>query len=149
MTLTASGIEPIPPDLMADPLDFFFAEHFRHRQLCHLIDQLSATVFFDADRIAEVVDFLRFEAPIHIIDEEEEYRPRAEPMVISREDVDSLFEAVTGIADGQTLKSKRAYSQLVQARGYSVSVDKCPYCKPEAKVLVDRGSYFGERMTLK
>ncbi len=75
MATPVSGIEPISPDLMADPLDFFFAEHFRHRQLCHLIDQLSATVFFDADRIAEVVDFLRFEAPIHIIDEEEDLFP--------------------------------------------------------------------------
>ena len=24
------GIEPISPELMATPLDFFFAEHFRH-----------------------------------------------------------------------------------------------------------------------
>lgn len=75
MTAPVSGIEPISPELMAEPLDFFFAEHFRHRQLCHLIDELSSSTFFDADKIAEVVDFLRFEAPIHIIDEEEDLFP--------------------------------------------------------------------------
>jgi len=75
MTSPGSEIEPISPELMAEPLDFFFAEHFRHRQLCRLIDRLGATVFFDADPIAEVVDFLRFEAPIHIIDEEEDLFP--------------------------------------------------------------------------
>src|SRR3990167_5923849 len=91
MASPISGIEPISPELMADPLDFFFAEHFRHRQLCHLIDQLSATVFFDADRIAEVVDFLRFEAPIHIIDEEEDLFPLLRRRCLPEDDVEGVL----------------------------------------------------------
>lgn len=91
MTSPGSGIEPISPDLLAEPLDFFFAEHFRHRQLCQLIDQLSATVFFDANRIAEVVDFLRFEAPIHIIDEEEDLFPLLRRRSLPEDDLENVL----------------------------------------------------------
>ena len=69
------AIEPLPDSLVADPLSFFFAEHYRHRQLCHAIDQLAAATFFDAAAVSEVVDFLRYEAPVHIIDEEEDLFP--------------------------------------------------------------------------
>lgn len=85
------GIEPISPDLMATPLDFFFAEHFRHRQLCALIDQLSTTIFFDPGPIAEVVDFLRFEAPTHIIDEEEDLFPLLRRRCLPEDEVEGVL----------------------------------------------------------
>lgn len=85
------GIEPISPELMATPLDFFFAEHFRHRQLCALIDQLSTATFFDPGPIAEVVDFLRFEAPIHIIDEEEDLFPLLRRRCLVEDDVEGVL----------------------------------------------------------
>lgn len=85
------GIEPISPDLMATPLDFFFAEHFRHRQLCALIDRLSTATFFDPGPIAEVVDFLRFEAPIHIIDEEEDLFPLLRRRCLPEDDVEGVL----------------------------------------------------------
>lgn len=85
------GIEPISPELMATPLDFFFAEHFRHRQLCALIDRLSAATFFDPGPIAEVVDFLRFEAPIHIIDEEEDLFPLLRRRCLVEDDVEGVL----------------------------------------------------------
>lgn len=85
------GIEPIAPELMATPLDFFFAEHFRHRQLCALIDRLSAATFFDPGPIAEVVDFLRFEAPIHIIDEEEDLFPLLRRRCLPEDDVEGVL----------------------------------------------------------
>lgn len=91
MTSPGSEIEPNSPALMAEPLDFFFAEHFRHRQLCRLIDRLGATVFFDADPIAEVVDFLRFEAPIHIIDEEEDLFPLLRRRCLPEDELENVL----------------------------------------------------------
>ena len=86
--------------------------------------------------------------PENIIDEEEEYRPRPPPVTITEEDIDAMFEAVTGIAGGQTLRSRRAYSQLVEARGFATGAAGCGSCRPESKAVSDRGAYFGERMKL-
>lgn len=86
--------------------------------------------------------------PENIIDEEEENRPRSVAVVLTSEDVDAMFEAVTGISDGQTLRGRTAYAQLVEARGHSVRAGRCSVCKPDSKVLEDRGSYFGEKMKL-
>ncbi|MCF8505864.1 MAG: hemerythrin domain-containing protein [Caulobacter sp.] len=96
---------------MASPLDFFFAEHFRHRQLCGLIDQLSKTTFFDPGPIAEVVDFLRFEAPIHIIDEEEDLFPLLRRRCLAEDEVEGVLGVLSAEhkADGLLGKVVRTY----------------------------------------
>lgn len=108
------GIEPISPDLMTTPLDFFFAEHFRHRQLCGLIDQLSRTTFFDPGPIAEVVDFLRFEAPIHIIDEEEDLFPLLRRRCLAEDELEGVLGVLSAEhkADGLLGRVVRDYLQL-------------------------------------
>ena len=68
-------IEEVPLELLAEPLDWFFAEHFRHRQLCQMIDEVCATTVFDGDRIAKVVAFLSHDLALHVIDEEEDFFP--------------------------------------------------------------------------
>lgn len=68
-------IEDPPTDLMAEPLEWFFAEHFRHRQLCGMIDEVAAAVAFDGERISKIVDFLRYDLALHVIDEEEDLFP--------------------------------------------------------------------------
>lgn len=105
------GIEPISTALMATPLDFFFAEHFRHRQLCALIDQLSAATFFDPGPIAEVIDFLRFEAPIHIIDEEEDLFPLLRRRCLAEDDVEGVLGVLSAEhkADGVLGRAVRTY----------------------------------------
>ncbi len=105
------GIEPIDPELMSSPLDFFFAEHFRHRQLCGLIDQLSTATFFDAGPIAEVVDFLRFEAPIHIIDEEEDLFPLLRRRCLPEDELEGVLGVLSAEhkADGVLGRAVRDY----------------------------------------
>ena len=105
------GIEPISTALMATPLDFFFAEHFRHRQLCGLIDQLSAATFFDPGPIAEVIDFLRFEAPIHIIDEEEDLFPLLRRRCLAEDEVEGVLGVLSAEhkADGVLGRAVRTY----------------------------------------
>lgn len=68
-------IEDIPQDLMHEPLNWLFAEHFRHRQLCRAIDRLASGGAFDGARIRRVLDFLRHDLPLHVIDEEEDLFP--------------------------------------------------------------------------
>lgn len=60
---------------MREPLVWLFAEHYRHRQLCRAIDKLALPAAFDAERVACVLDFLRNDLPLHVIDEEEDLFP--------------------------------------------------------------------------
>lgn len=87
----AQGIEPIPADLWDDPLSFFFAEHYRHRQLCLELDRLAGQTFFDPDPISKVVDFLRYEAPLHIIDEEEDLFPLLRRRCLPEDDLEGVL----------------------------------------------------------
>ncbi len=68
-------IEPLPADLVHEPLNWLFAEHYRHRQLCRLIERVgTATVLLD-DEAREILAFLRHDMPLHIIDEEDDLFP--------------------------------------------------------------------------
>ncbi|MFN3522088.1 MAG: hemerythrin domain-containing protein [Phenylobacterium sp.] len=111
MTTRNGAIEPIPPELIADPLNFFFAEHYRHRQLCRAIDELAAATFFDAERISEVVDFLRFEAPVHIIDEEEDLFPLLRRRCLPEDELEGILGELSAEhkADGVLGKRVRTY----------------------------------------
>lgn len=62
-------------ELLAEPLDWFFAEHYRHRQLCQMIDEIGAATVFDGERIGRVVAFLGHDLALHVIDEEEDFFP--------------------------------------------------------------------------
>jgi iron-sulfur cluster repair protein YtfE (RIC family) len=74
---------PPPASQLLTPLDFIFAEHFRQRSLCWLIDQVADAAETDKDSVAAALRFLRSDFGLHVIDEEEDLFPllrrRAEP----------------------------------------------------------------------
>lgn len=75
--------EAPPTEQLASPLDYVFADHFRHRTLCWMIDQIADARDRDEECIGAVVRFLRDDFGPHVIDEEEDLFPllrrRAEP----------------------------------------------------------------------
>ncbi|MFN3582658.1 hemerythrin domain-containing protein [Phenylobacterium sp.] len=71
MTLQVADIEPLPRELMAAPLDWFFAEHGRHRHFCKLVNEAAVARRFDAAQIGRLLDFLANDLPLHVADEEE------------------------------------------------------------------------------
>lgn len=77
------SIEPSPPELLKEPLEFLFAEHYRHREMCKILEFLAATPTFDAALIATTDNFLRRDLALHVMDEEEDLFPllrrRCEP----------------------------------------------------------------------
>jgi iron-sulfur cluster repair protein YtfE (RIC family) len=77
------SIERSPPALLKEPLEFLFAEHYRHRQMCKILEYLAAAPAFDASLIATIDDFIRYDLALHVIDEEEDLFPllrrRCEP----------------------------------------------------------------------
>lgn len=76
-------IEPIPADLLQEPLIWFFAEHYRHRDLCARLLSAMQSVVFDEPALREIYRFLDEDLPLHVIDEEDDLFPllrrRCEP----------------------------------------------------------------------
>lgn len=89
--LTTEEIEDIPRELMAEPLDWFFAEHFRHRQFCRLMNEVAAAHVFDGERITQLVEFLRSDLPLHIIDEEQDLFPLLRRRVLPEDEVEQAL----------------------------------------------------------
>ena len=74
---------PPPAELLGAPIDYFFADHFRQRTLCRLIDEISNARECDDECVRAVVRFLGDDFGKHIADEEEDLFPllqlRGEP----------------------------------------------------------------------
>ena len=78
MTQAASDtefIEAMPPAMLREPLEWLFAEHFRHRQWCRLIETLAQSTVYDEARLDAAIGFLRHDIPLHIQDEEDDLFP--------------------------------------------------------------------------
>jgi carbonic anhydrase/hemerythrin-like domain-containing protein len=71
----ANSIEPIPDTLMREPLAWFFAEHYRHRQLCLMIDRIANSKLFEEEAARAALAFIAHDLPLHILDEEEDFFP--------------------------------------------------------------------------
>lgn len=88
---TTPRIEAIPLALLGEPLEWFFAEHYRHRQACKMIEEVAAAMVFDAARIAELIDFLSHDLPLHVIDEEEDFFPLLRRRCLAEDDIEAVL----------------------------------------------------------
>jgi iron-sulfur cluster repair protein YtfE (RIC family) len=82
--LALSALATPPPDAqLASPIDYLFADHFRQRTLCQIIDRIADARECDDECVAAVVRFLHDDFGPHVLDEEEDLFPllrrRAEP----------------------------------------------------------------------
>lgn len=72
-----------PPDLLMEPIDYLFADHFRQRMLCTVLDDIAEAESVDLDLLEAVVRFLGNDLAPHVLDEEEDLFPllrmRAKP----------------------------------------------------------------------
>lgn len=72
-----------PAEQLAAPLDYIFADHFRLRTLCAMLDRIAGDRSVDRQLVAAALRFLRDEFGVHVHDEEEDLFPllrrRTEP----------------------------------------------------------------------
>lgn len=90
-----SQIEPASVALLSDPLDFFFAEHFRQRKLCNLIEQMALADRLDSLLAAEVLAFLQHDTVLHVLDEEQDLFPLMRKRCPPEDEIERVLSALT------------------------------------------------------
>lgn len=96
-TLALEALTTAPAVAMLhDPIEYLFAEHFRQRTLCTVLDQLAESASLDRPLLDAALAFLRSEFGPHVQDEEIDLFPllrrRAEPEDEIREALQQLSE---------------------------------------------------------
>jgi|CXWL01.1.fsa_nt_gi iron-sulfur cluster repair protein YtfE (RIC family) len=113
------GIEPAPPALLREPLEFLLAEHYRHRQMCKILEFLASTPTFEAALIATTGDFIRRDLGLHVMDEEEDLFPllrrRCEPE-------DDIEDVLGRLSSDHAMDEELA--RAVQG-AFAIALEKC------------------------
>ena len=122
-------IEAIPCELMKAPLDWFFAEHYRHRQFCRLMTEVAMAHVFDGERITALVEFIRNDLALHIIDEEEDLFPLLRRRALPEDEIEDVLGRLSAEhkTDSMRAQSVRDHLEACLAR------QTAPGMVPEAR----------------
>lgn len=93
----AFEIEPLPENLLREPLDFLFADHYRQRVFCDLVLRLAARpeTPIGAVRAAQALDFLERDLPLHRQDEEQDLFPCLRKRCRPEDNIAGILEILT------------------------------------------------------
>jgi hemerythrin-like domain-containing protein len=78
-----------------DPIEFIHAEHLNHRRMCRALERLAEAEEFDAVRITALLDFIRFDLTLHVIDEEEDFFPMLRRRCLPDDQVAEVLDRLT------------------------------------------------------
>ena len=81
----------MPAALLADPLDYIFADHFRQRVLCNLLEELADAPSLDVGKAEDVLTYIRADMPVHIRDEEDDLFPLMRRRCAPEDEIDALL----------------------------------------------------------
>lgn len=88
-------IEEMPSDLLADPLNYIFACHFRQRLALALLRRLTTGTPDWETIVTELVEHLRHGMRLHIEDEEQDFFPLLHRKCQPEDEIDCLLEQLT------------------------------------------------------
>lgn len=78
-----------------DPIEFILAEHLNHRRMCRALETLADATEFDGAPIAALVDFIRFDLTLHVIDEEEDFFPMLRRRCTPEDEVNEVLNRLS------------------------------------------------------
>jgi len=117
MTGTGAGhqrgdtLGPTDPRLLGNPLDFIAEDHLRERQICAEMDQLAQARPNDPALLADILNFLTEELPMHLADEEQDLFP----MMVRRCDPEDEIERVIARLQGDHQHATADTQMLTEA----------------------------------
>lgn len=132
MDVQEMEIEKLPDALIHEPLNWLFAEHYRHRQLCKLIDALATSAAYNDEGMAEVIGFLQHDMPLHVLDEEEDLFPLLRRRAAPEDDLEHVLGVLSGEHNSDVDRVSGLLSGLLKAQAER----KAPSLIPGLRVLM-------------
>jgi hemerythrin-like domain-containing protein len=80
----------------SDALDFILREHHRQRQVFALLEEVADSNECDAALLASLVEFIRFDLTLHVIDEEEDFFPMLRLRCLPEDDIGPVLDQMQG-----------------------------------------------------
>ncbi len=127
--LTRRYIEAIPDTLLQEPLNFIFADHYRQRVVCTLLEELADAEALDAGKAEEVVDFLANDMARHVRDEEEDLFPLLRRRCASEDEIEAILDQLAG----EHTADERLGRDLVVALGALSAAGTAPRIRPKVR----------------
>ncbi len=127
-----ADIEDIPQALLREPLDWFFAEHYRHRQLCRMIEEVAASPVFNPGPIREIIDFISYDLVLHIIDEEEDLFPLLRRRARPEDEIENVLGRLSAEHRADVTQSQVVRDRLESA----LKSERAPGLDPEARSVL-------------
>lgn len=81
----------LPVGLLNDPIDWFLAEHLRHRQFCELMRRAATATVYDEELVTWLLDFVVHELAQHVWDEEQDFFPMLRARALPEDEVDAIL----------------------------------------------------------
>lgn len=103
------GVRPVPP---SDAIEFLLSEHLNHRRMCRSLEELAVAQDFDALKITALVDFIRFDLTLHVIDEEEDVFPLLRRRCLPEDDIEEILDRLAAEHAQDKTLSERARDVL-------------------------------------
>lgn len=126
-------IEAVPLDLLREPLVWFFAEHYRHRDVCTRLRDAAESVIFDEQGLREVYHFLDRDLPLHVIDEEDDLFP----LLRRRCEPDDQIEKVLGMLSAEHASDVSAAAEVRSILAIALAERRGLACYPDARSVID------------
>jgi hemerythrin-like domain-containing protein len=95
--LSAEQIEAIPENLLREPIDYVYADHFRQRVVCKLLDDIAYDPGApEVGRLATVVaEYMERDLPRHVADEEQDLFPLLRTRCEPRDSIESVLSQLS------------------------------------------------------
>jgi hemerythrin-like domain-containing protein len=106
--------EAPPPVRLLSPIDYIFADHFRHRTLCRVLDDIAQGAEFDRETVIAALRFLETDYRIHLLDEEEDLFPLLRQRAAAEDCVDEVLDQLS-LEHGEEQKTADAVIEKLSA----------------------------------
>ncbi len=111
------GLSPTDPSLLSSPLDFISADHVRERAVCGMLDRIAADEVPSEGDIAQTMEFLSNELPLHLADEEEDLFPLLRRRCTPEDDIERAIARLTADHRHPDFDTPRMVEYLRQVYG--------------------------------
>jgi hemerythrin-like domain-containing protein len=137
--------EAPPFILFCRPIEYIFADHFRHRTLCNLLSEIADEADLDQEKIEAVLHFLQTDFPTHVADEEEDLFPLLLHRATPEDGMDDVLTELSGDHVRNAKQARRIIRRLSDRLSVTVGA---PPSADESNLLRQFAKHEKRHLTL-